>query len=290
MKYAYFPGCVAKGACKELDNSLRLIMKKLGIGLTELDAASCCGAGIIGEVKPKLNLALNARTFAQAEKLGMDILTICSTCQGVFEEAKKELKNPKKLSEINKELNKINSNYSGDVNIKHLLWILVKDYGLDKLAKQVKKPLRQIKPAAMYGCHLLRPSSLMKFDDPENPTSMERLFKTLGAKPILTEGRKRCCGFPIIMTNKEASLRLAGKVLLEAKEKGANCIVTACPLCHMNFDSIQPEIEKLLGKEINLPILHLSQLVGLALDLKIEELGLDKHVVSTEKLIHLINI
>ncbi len=288
MNYAYFPGCVAKGACKELDLSVRAIADKLGIGLNELTAASCCGAGIIDEVKPKLNLALNARTFAQAEHLGMDILTVCSTCNGIFNESNRQIS--ENIEDINWHIGSVGYKYSGHVKVKHLLEVLVKDYGVEKLKKQVVKPLKMLKPAAMYGCHLLRPNEGMKYDDPNNPTSMEKIFAALGAKPVQFEGRKRCCGFPITMMNKEASLKMAANVLLDAKRNGANCIVTACPLCHMNFDSIQPEIEKMLGEKINLPILHLPQLIGLALGVMPDELGLDKHVVSTGNVIRLYDI
>ncbi len=290
MKYAYFPGCVAKGACKELDKSVRLVADKLKIELTELTAASCCGAGVIGETRPRLNVALNARTFAQAEQMGMDILTVCSTCYGVFEDVNNKLKDEHELDNVNFEIGKIGYRYSGRTSIKHLLEILVKDYGLDKLKNEVVKPLKGFKPAAVYGCHLLRPSAMMKFDDPKNPSSMERLFSAVGAKAVHFEGRKKCCGFPILMTNKEASLKLAADVLLDAKRNGANCIVTACPLCHLNFDSIQPEIETLIGEKIEMPVLHLSQLVGLSLGIPYDELGLDKHVVKTDKLTRILNI
>lgn len=280
MKVAYYPGCVAKGACKELDLSVRLVLERLGIGVTELDTASCCGAGVMNEVKPKLNHVLNARTFSMAEKLNLDLMTICSTCYGRFKSSNQYIK--QNLDAINKEIKKIKTSYNGNVKVKHFVEVL-NDYGLDELNKKVKKPLRTLKPAVVYGCHLLRPHVV-------DENIMENVCKSLHSKPINFESKGRCCGFPILMTNRKTSLKLAGKVLTDAIDNGANCLVVSCPLCHMNYDSLQPEVEKVLGRKIKLPVLHLSQLIGLALGLTMEELGMDKHIVDCDKVYHLVHL
>src|SRR3989338_367749 len=283
LKYAFFPGCVSKGACRELYDSTRIIAELLGIELVELEKASCCGAGVIQELQPKGGDALNARSLAMASQLGLPLLTQCSTCQGVFSQVQHRLKsNPDYLKEINNVLQHQGYSYNGKTDIKHLLWVLVNDYGLENVQKKIKYSLKGTKLAAFYGCYLLRPSSVMQFEkDPVHPTSMENIFTMLGAEPVMYDGRTKCCGFPISIMDKEASFRMAGANLLEAKKLGADAMVTPCPLCHLNLDARQPEVASFLKEKIDMPVLHLSQLVGLALGVEPKKLKLDKHIVDT---------
>lgn len=285
-KYAFFSGCVSRGACRELYDSTKIIAPLLGIELVELKSASCCGAGVIQEREPILGDTLNARNLALAEQLKLPMLTQCSTCQGVLTQANQKLSEDKTyLDQINKVLEHDGQKYLGTTSVKHLLWVLVQDYGLEKLKAKIKKPLLGLKCASFYGCYLLRPSTSMTFDDPHHPTSMERLFEILGGTPVYYEGRTKCCGFPISMMNQEASLRMAGQQILDAKNNGADCIVTPCPLCHLNLDSRQPEVERVIKQKLDMPILHLSQLIGLALGVDWRELKMQRHIMNTESVI-----
>ena len=144
----------------------------------------------------------------------------------------------------------------------------------------MKRPLTGLKTAAFYGCYVLRPSELSLYDDPDNPTGMEEIFEILGATPVYYDSRIKCCGFPIIMMNKSASHDMAGNALIDAIDNGADCVVTGCPLCHLSLDAYQPEIEKMNKKGYSIPILHLPQLVALALGHSPQELGMDRHIVS----------
>lgn len=291
LKYAYFPGCVAQGACRELYQSTGALAKALGIELIELKKAACCGSGTFKEDSQLLEDTVNARNIALAESLQLPLLTHCSTCQGVIgrvDERLKELhtKDPSYVSQINGLLQKDGcSPYQGTTEVKHLLWALVADYGLEKLQKQVTNPLSGLKCAAFYGCYLLRAQKSVIYDDPFQPESMENVFRAVGATPIYYRGRTQCCGWPLASYATKQSFSMAGMHIQEALASGADCIVTPCPLCHLNLDSRQPEVEKVIGKRLGLPVLHLSQLVALALGISPQELGLNKHVVSTERLI-----
>lgn len=286
MKYAYFPGCVGQDSCNELDASTKLIADELGIDLVELTDATCSGAGFVQDVDYDLALVLNARTFAMAERLGLDILTVCSTCQFNLDRSNRELKeDPEKLADVNRMLAEIGMKYNGTVEVKHLLWVLVNEVGLANLQRRVKVDLSDLKVASFYGCQLIRPSTLHKYDDPDRPEYFERLIAALGGKPVEYEGRKKCCGFPITFVNEDASMRMNAKNMLDAKERGADAIATSCPLCHINLDMYQGTAEKVAGRRIDLPILHLPQLVGLALGIPPQRLRLKRHIVSTKPVV-----
>ena len=284
MKYAYFPGCVGQDSCSELDVSTKLIATELGIELVELEDATCCGAGFVQDVDYDLARVLNARTFAMAEKLGLDILTVCSTCQFNLDRANTELKtNPALLAEVNGMLAEVGMKYTGNVEIKHLLWVLVNEVGLGALQRRVKVDLSGLNVASFYGCQLIRPGTMHKYDDPDRPDYFEKLIAALGGKPVDYEGRKKCCGFPITFVNENASMTMNAMNMVEAKEHGADIMATSCPLCHINLDMYQGRAEKVAGQRIDLPVLHLPQLVGLAIGIPPERLRVKRHLVSAKE-------
>jgi succinate dehydrogenase / fumarate reductase cytochrome b subunit len=287
LKYAYFPGCVAQGACRELYQSTQVLSECLGIELVELKKASCCGSGTFKEDSQLLEDTVNARNIALAESLNLPLLTHCSTCQGVIGRVDDRLKgfhesDPAYLDKVNGLLkNEGCSPYRGTTEIKHLLWALVADFGLGELQARVTRQLRGLKCAAFYGCYLLRAQGHLKYDDPYQPESMENVFRAVGATPIYYRGRTQCCGWPLSSYAPETSFQMAGNHIEEAIQAGADCLVTPCPLCHLNLDSRQPEVEKVMGRKLGLPVLHLPQLVALALGVEPAKLGLDRHIVST---------
>lgn len=288
LQYAYFPGCVAQGACRELYQSTAVLTQALDIQLIELKKAACCGSGTYKEDSQLLEDTVNARNIALAEALKLPLLTHCSTCQGVIGHVDERLKeaqntNPAYLDQVNNYLTKENcSPYKGTTQVKHLLWVLVGDYGLERLQKKVTRTLSNLNCAAFYGCYILRAQDKIPYDNPFQPESMENVFRTIGANPIYYRGRTQCCGWPLSSYAKEQSFRMAANHIQEAIDAGADCMVTPCPLCHLNLDSRQPEIEKTTGQKLGLPVLHLPQLVALALGISPVELGLERHVVSTK--------
>jgi succinate dehydrogenase / fumarate reductase cytochrome b subunit len=283
MKFALFTGCVAKGATRELMLSTTKSAEGLGIEFVEMKSAACCGAGVVSEKNPILADALNARTFAIAEEKNLDIVTICSTCQGILKKTECHVdSDPAYKEKINNVLEGGGHKYAGGkIKIQHFANVLATEEGLSLLRAKVKRPLTGLKTAAFYGCYVLRPSELSLYEDPDNPTGMEEIFKILGATPVYYDSRTKCCGFPIVMMNKDASHDMAGNALIDAIDSGADCVVTGCPLCHLSLDAYQPEIDKMNKKGYSIPILHLPQLVALALGYSPQELGMDKHIIST---------
>ena len=291
LKYAYYPGCVAQGACRELYISTQSLTQALGIELVELKKASCCGSGTFKEDSQLLEDTVNARNIALAESLNLPLLTHCSTCQGVLGHVDERLKecqstNPDYLNKVNGLLQKEGcSPYRGSTEVKHLLYALVADYGLEEITQRVTKKLSGLKCAAFYGCYLLRAQKSMPYDDPFKPEAMENVFRAVGATPVYYRGRTQCCGWPLSSYATTESFQMAGNHIQEALNNGADCIVTPCPLCHLNLDSRQPEVEKVIGEKLGLPILHLPQLIALALGVSPKELGLERHIVSTKPIL-----
>lgn len=289
LKFALYPGCAAKGATPELYQSTMAIIGRLGIDVTELEAASCCGAGVVGEFDPEVALTLNARTFAQAEQLGLDVMTICGTCQGVMGAANKRLKTESGLLDrINQLLSRDGITYRGTVQVKHLLWIVVRDLGLHRLRQEIQVSMEDFRIAPFYGCYILRPSWDVGFDDPENPKSLEKVIQAVGGEPVAYAGRTKCCGFPIILEKEAIAVAMAGQNMKEAKEEGADFMVTPCPLCHMSLDIYQERAGKAVRTNLNLPILHLPQLLGLAMGIPPKALGLSRHLIPVDSIIRTI--
>ena len=286
MKFALFTGCVAKGATRELMLSTIKSAEGLGIEFIEMKSAACCGAGVVSEKNPLLADALNARSIAIAEEQDLDLVTICSTCQGILKKTESHVdSDPSYKKKVNNVLEEGGHHYAGGkIKIQHFANVLGTEEGLKLLRDKVKRPLTGLKTAAFYGCYVLRPSGLSLYEDPDNPTGMEEIFEILGATPVYYDSRTKCCGFPIIMMNKNASHDMAGNALIDAIDSGADCVVTGCPLCHLSLDAYQPEIDRINKKGCSIPILHLPQLVALALGYSPKELGMDKHIISTARL------
>src|SRR5919108_4180062 len=286
LRYALYPGCAAKGATPELYESTMAVIGRLGIDVVELTAASCCGAGVVSEADAEVALALNARTFAQAERLGLDVMTICGTCQGVMAAANKRLKEDSALlGRINTLLAQDGLAYHGSVTVKHLLWIVVREVGLQRLREQVRVPLAELRIAPFYGCYILRPSWNLGFDDPENPTSLEKVIRAVGGESVAYAGRTKCCGFPIILEKEAIAVAMAGQNMKEAKDQGADFMVTPCPLCHMSLDIYQERAGQSVQATLNLPILHLPQLLGLAMGVSSKDLGLSRHIIPVDSVV-----
>ena len=289
MRYAFYPGCVSRGACPELYSATIEVCGRLGI---ELDAdsmrsASCTGSGVLQEKNQRLGDTLNARTFALAERAGLPIMTICSTCQGVMSQAQKRLKDDEGyLADVNADLAEEGLEYRGTTEPKHLLWTLIEDVGLDTLRSMVVRPLTGFRVAPFYGCYIVRPSSALGFEEhPEREDSLERVIEAVGAEVVDFRGKTLCCGFPILTINETNSVKMVANHTLDAKESGAVAMVTPCPLCHLNLDGYQPKASAVSKRPIDLPILHLPQLLGLALGIDPKAMRLNRHIVSTKRVL-----
>jgi len=291
VKVAYWPGCVSRGFTPELHGSMAKVAPLLDIELVELDRASCCGAGVIAEHNQELADTLNARTFALAQKEMADgaelMMNICSTCQGAQTECQERLDaNTEYREHVNETLAPEGLRYEKGIQNKHFLWLMVEEIGLDAIKAKVKRPLTDLRVGPFYGCYIVRPTDRLGIDG-EHPrdTYLHQLIEALGGTVVDYAGAYKCCGFPIITMNKEASLKQAGRHMGDAIDAEADCVVTPCPLCHLNLDLQQPDAAKVVGRDLDLPVLHLPQMVGLALGLEPKELGLNKHVVRPTSVI-----
>ncbi|MBI4318419.1 MAG: CoB--CoM heterodisulfide reductase iron-sulfur subunit B family protein [Chloroflexi bacterium] len=284
MRYAYYTGCVAEVSASELDHSTLLVAERLGIKLEKMVSSSCCGASDLDEVNIDLSRALNARTLAIAEKQGLDIITICNVCTLTLRTVNRDLKeSPELLAKTNKVLAEIGLSYKGGVEVTHLLWVLARDFGLDRLKSYVLRPLTGLRVAPFYGCQILRPSDELGFEDPLTPHSLEDIITALGGEPVEYTGKTKCCAFLIALAKEKTAMSVIGQQLLDGKGAGADLMVTPCPLCHLSLDAFQVIAERQLGTKIRMPILHLPQLVGLALGFTPSEMKIGQRVVPAGK-------
>lgn len=282
MKYAFFPGCTLESAAGELMISTMKVAEALGIELVELKGWTCCGASHIQDVDDFLATSINARNIALGEKLGANkILTVCNTCTLMLRTTNAKLKKNEKLREkVNEGLRSTGMQYKGSTEVTHLLWALIEDYGLDRLKKKVVRPLKGLKVANFYGCHVIMPPSIMGFENHRNPQSMEMVAEALGAECVDFDQRLGCCGFHAVFPAEKEVMNLTAKNCLSPKTSGADCLVTPCPLCQMQLDAYQPDAQKGIQEDITMPVLHLPQLVGLALGFTPEDLAIQRHVVD----------
>ena len=283
MKYAYFPGCSALEEEKELDVSARLTAEALGIELVDVPQFSCCGAGLIHEEDPHLEDLVNARNFSYAEALGLPILTLCNTCLLTMRSALEGMRrNPRRLESVNDDLSRIGREFRGEVEVTHWLWAVAGELGIERLRALVKRPLAGLRVAPFYGCHILRPDELLGFENGAHPRSMEDVLDAVGAIPVDYRERLSCCGFHIDLVEEDVALEMSARVLVSAREAGAEIMVTPCPLCHINLDLYQSRALRAHGDDFELPVVHLPQLVGLALGLDPAALKLKRNIVAPQ--------
>jgi succinate dehydrogenase / fumarate reductase cytochrome b subunit len=280
-RFAFYPGCVSKGSCPELYESFTRVAGEFGMELEELEDVGCSGAGVL---PTEISDPINAATLAKAEKMGLPLLTICSTCQGVIGGSALRLSDPAYRARINVEhLAEQGLEYKGTTDVKHFLWALVEDVGLDVVKSKVRRPLDGMGLSPFYGCYLRRPIDVIQ--RPERKTYLEQVTEALGGTNVDISGKGKCCGFPTLTINEENSLLMTAKHTGEAMDKGADAMVVPCPLCHLELDGEQKYAAKAVGRNIEMPILHVPQVVGLALGLAPKELGLSRHLVSTKKFV-----
>ncbi len=283
MKVAYYKGCLASLSAKELDTSTQALAPKLGLELEELESVTCCGAGDIHEAEPDYYLHLNARILAYGEATGADtLMTICNVCTLNLRQASWQLQNDEALRErVNRNLEAVGvPPYSGQIEVKHLLWLIAEGEGYELLKQAAHKGLKGLKVAPFYGCQILRPSKILGFEDPDRPWSLEAIIEACGGEPIDYPAKIKCCGFPIIQAREDVALGELIQPIEQAKEAGADAMVTPCPLCHLSLDAWQSKLEATTGETFEMPILHLSQLIGVAAGLEQSELKFKRHVVS----------
>lgn len=283
MNYAYYPGCSLKGSSSMYERSLMAVYEALGCGLDELEDWNCCGATAYGAVDQMKAFAMAARNLALAEATAgdsapIDLVAPCAGCYMTLLKTQRYLKEHRSVGEtIGGALEDAGLHYGGRVRVRHPLDVLVNDIGLEHVADAVTRPLGGLKVACYYGCLLVRPYAT--FDDPHNPMSMDRLMSALGAEPVDWPLKTRCCGGsccggPLVGTIREAGLSLISVLLQEAKRRGADIVVTACPLCQFNLECFQERVSDEFGEPIDLTVGFFTQVLGLALGVDERRLGI----------------
>jgi succinate dehydrogenase / fumarate reductase cytochrome b subunit len=280
-RIAYYKGCLAGLSARELDSSTRALAPKLGLELVELEKVTCCGAGDIQTADPDYALHLNARILSEAEHAGLDtILTVCNVCTLNLRQAAWQLGDEELRARVNENLSRAGAaTYSGGVEVTHLLWLIARGEGLERLKQVALKKLDGLRVAPFYGCQLLRPSKLMGFEDPDRPSSLETVIEACGGVPVDYPAKTLCCGFPILLAREKRSLAELARPLEQALDAGAEAMVTSCPLCHLSLDAWQKSAERSRGRKLGLPIFHLSQMIALAAGIEPAQLELKRHVV-----------
>jgi len=277
LRYALYLGCTIQSEQYGYEVSVRETLPRLGIELEDMEGVSCCGSPALNSVSKLGWHYLSARNLAIAENMGLDVLPLCNGCHLSFIETKHFLeKDPELKNIINMNLEKEGLNYRGDIRIVHLLEALHDEIGTQKISEKVVKPLGGIKLASHPGCHAIRPSDLQKVDDAENPQKLDDLIRALGAETFDYPEKTDCCGSQLAMTSGRITLKIAGEKLQAVKSYGFDGLVTTCPFCFKMYDGRQRAIKGALkDSSLDLPVFYYTQLLGLAMGLGPEKLGLD---------------
>lgn len=285
MRYAYFPGCSLHSTAKEYDLSSKEVASALGIELAEIPDWICCGATPAHITLHLLSLALPVKNLLQARKVGSkEVATCCAACFNRLKTANKFMQEPSERRDKVQEI--VGEDYKGEINIRHFLDILINDFGLENLKSKVRNKLEGLKVACYYGCLLTRPKEVGGLDDLEEPHLMDDLMSSIGAIPVKWPYKTECCGASFSLTKTDIVLKLSCDILQMACDEGAQALVVACPLCQSNLDLRQSMINKKFKKNFNMPVLYFTQLVGLALGLETERLGLHKNIVNPSQLLN----
>jgi len=280
MKLALFLGCTIPARLKQYETSSRAVLEKLSVGLVDIREFNCCGYPL-RNIDFKVFLLSSARNLALAEKKNLDVMALCKCCYGSLKKADYLMKENASLrKEVNKSLEKEGLKYEGGVEVKHLLSVLYHEVGLASIKEKVTKAFKGLKIATHYGCHVLRPSQVVRFDDPVAPTLFDKLVEVTGAESIDWPMRLECCGAPLWGINDELSMDLTLKKLTDGKKSGADYVCAACPYCHIQFDTVQKIILSQRNLNHPLPSILYPQLLGLSMGIDSETLGLKMNKIS----------
>ena len=282
LEYAFYPGCAGKQVQKEADWSAHAVCEELGITLHEMPRATCCGAVSLRESKPAFSYAVSARILSEAEEMGHDLTTICNTCLQTLSFANHRFTHePEILASINEVLKKAGVRpYGGTVKVRHLLWIITDDVDQDLLKSKIKKPLQGLRVAPFYGCHNLRPANIYDGQGGEDADHLDRLIATLGGEPVEYDASRKCCGFHVMLSDKTEMRTMVGNACMSAKDAGADVMISPCTLCDMSLSVYQKMAEDTLNTKIGIPELNFAQLLGAAMGIDEEKLGLSRLHVS----------
>jgi heterodisulfide reductase subunit B len=287
MKYAFFLGCLIPAREPNYENSVRKIAPELDIELVEMEDANCCAPFSIQSVDYASWLALAARNLSIAEKMGLDILTLCNDCYESLLMTNTILKDDEEVrNKVNDILADVGLEFKGKTNVKSFVDVLYEDVGLEKVKNSVKQPFDGLRVAVQPGCHLTKPKRI-HFGEWMGSTALDKLVEATGAKSISYERKEACCGGPLRGINDDVASQVAKQKLDGMKRSGAECIVTVCPFCHIELDMGQLEIRRRSEEEYNLPVLHFAELLRMAMGMKLEDWEIKAHKIPITKTLNI---
>jgi heterodisulfide reductase subunit B len=286
MKYAYYPGCSAESTARDQYMSVGEVARALNIELIELKGWTCCGSTPAHHTNKVLSVALPAANLLMAQKMGLDMVVFCAACYNRMKVANHEIQhNPAIRKEVAASLGE---DYDGNVRVVHFTEVLTKDLGIQKLKKHFTHTLDGLKVASYYGCLLVRPQEVTGFDDPENPTLIDQLVKSMGGESIDWPQKVACCGGGFAISRTDIVVELTNSVLEMADSSGAQCVAVACPMCQINLDMRQGNINNSRKTKYDMPIVYITQLLGLCLGIHSRKLGMNKCIVSPKPVIEFV--
>ncbi len=287
LKYAYFSGCVTPQKENAYELSFRKIAEKLGIELVDVEKASCCGF-FMEPVDYRASIILAARNLAIFDKMGLNAVTPCTACYGHMKRVHTSLlENSNLKDQVNQVLAEVGLKFNGTSRIQHIMPLLLQDIGIEKIKNSISRPLSKLKVAPHYGCHILKPSSEINLDDPEEPKLLDSLIEVTGAKCVDYQEKKLCCGSSAMNVDQELATKIVQAKIDSFKKSGADALITVCPACHVQFDLTANGI---LKEKHRIPVLHYTQLLGLAQGYSAQELGLYENRVIVDELLEKLGV
>lgn len=283
MKYAYYPGCSSHSTARDMHESAAAVARSLGIELVELNGWSCCGATSAHQTDRILSDALPSANLLLAKETGLDTVVTCAACYSRMKTANHEVASYPEIR--SKVAEAVGQDYDGSVKVRHFVEILLEDIGLPRLSKALKRSLNGLRVASYYGCLLVRPHGATHFDDAEDPQSLDRLVESMGGVSLDWPYKVECCGGGLSLTRVDIAADLSARIIDAAQASGADCIAVACPMCQASLDLRRKDIDAVLGSKNSIPVLYITQLLGLCLGLPEKELGLGRLMVSPDKVV-----
>jgi heterodisulfide reductase subunit B len=287
MKYAYYPGCSAESTARDMNLSTLAVARALNIDFEEPKGWTCCGATAGHQTDRRLAVSLAAANLAKVQDLKLDMVVNCAACYNRMKVANHEITSHTTVRQSVRDA--LDRDYDGSVKVRHLVEVLLEDIGLPAIKKSFKRSLNGLKVACYYGCLLVRPPGILKFDDPENPKSLDRLVTAMGGESLDWPCKVECCGGGLSLTRTDVVVNLTESILDMAVQAGADCVAVSCPMCQVNLDLRQQDINKLPGKNYQLPVVYITQLLGLCLGYGPGELGFEKLMVPATNILSKVN-
>ena len=287
MNYAYYPGCSAHSTARDMHESTLAVARALGIDLVEIPGWTCCGATAAHQTDRVLAASLPAANLLLTRDMGMDMVVNCAACYNRMKTANHEITTRTGIRESVSDA--LDRDYDGSVKVRHFLEVLLEDVGIDAIRDAFRLSLDGLRVACYYGCLLVRPHEVTQFDDPENLMSIDRLVTAMGGEALDWPHKVECCGGGLALIRTDVVIKLADSIVGFVNDAGADCIAVSCPMCQVNLDLRQKDIKRETGRRYDMPVVYITQLLGLCLGFSPEDLEMDKLMVPADYVVNIVS-